>query len=253
MDYSVLTYNIGGYEILHEIKEKSDRAEYIYVTDDKTITSSTWTMVYVDNPHPEDNFDLCYKIRFNPFDYVHTDVVVRIDGSMGINRSLDPIVDFFNNGFDMAVCIHPTRANLYDEYIAWITQRGYDPRQAEWVLNFLQGMEGYNVKKDIGLYQYNFMIQRRNKLNMALNSMTLSFLRYLAPEGKEIERVDQTVGSFVINKYFPMMKIMPVDQSLFDGRYFTWYQHNSDNAMTCGAGTGKPMMLGHEITTMTFD
>lgn len=251
MDYSVLTYNIGGYEILHEIKEKSDRAEYLYITDDRSITSSTWTVVYVDNPHPEDNFDLCYDIRFNPFNYVHTDVVVRVDGSMGINKSLDPIVDFYNNGFDLCLCIHPTRANLYDEYLAWVRQRGYDVHQAERILNFIQGMEGYDVRKDFGLYQYNFMIQRRNKVNHDLNAMTLTLLKYLAPEGKEIERVDQTIGSFIINKYFPKMSILPVDQTLFNGGYFTWYQHHSDNAMSCG-NSRPPVLRGEEITTMTF-
>lgn len=252
MDYSVLTYNIGGYEILHEIREKSDRAEYIYVTDDRSITSSTWTVVYVDNPHPEDNFNLCYQIRFNPWDYVHSDVVVRIDGSMGINKSLDPIVDFFNNGFDMVLGIHPTRANLYDEYVAWVQQRGYDPRQAERVLNFIQGMEGYDVKKDFGLYQYNFMVQRKNRKNLLLNAMTLDLLRYLAPEGREIERIDQTVGSFIINKYFSDMNILPVDQTLFDGGFFTWYLHNSDTAMTCNGKTRPPILCGREVTTMTF-
>ena len=35
--YSVLTYNVGGYEKIHEIKEKSPNAEYIYVTDDPTL------------------------------------------------------------------------------------------------------------------------------------------------------------------------------------------------------------------------
>lgn len=252
MDYSVLTYNIGGYEIIHEIEEKSDRAEYIYVTDDKTITSSTWTVVYVENEHPDDNFDLCYKIRFNPFDYVHTDVVVRIDGSMGINKNLDSIVDFFNNGFDLCVCIHPTRSNLYDEYVAWVQQRGYDVKQAERILSFIQYMEGYDVKKNSGLYQYNFMIQRKNAKNLNLNRMTLDLLYYLAPEGKEIERVDQTVGSFVLNKYFSDMKVLPVDHRLFDKSYFTWYAHGSNTPLNCGYESSTPYMFGEEITTMTF-
>lgn len=253
MDYSVLTYNIGGYEIIHEIKEKSDRAEYIYVTDDRSITSSTWTVVYVDNPHPEDNFDLCYQIRFNPFDYVHTDTVMRIDGSMGINRNLDEIVDFFNDcNFDMAVCIHPTRANLYDEYLAWVNQRNYPVKQAEKALNFIQYMEGYDVKKDTGLYQYNFMIQRKNHKNLCLNALTLSFLKYLAAEDKEIERVDQTIGSFVINKYFSDMNILPVGQDLFDGKFFTWYAHGSNTPLVMGGNYRPPILLGNEVTTVTF-
>jgi len=253
MDYSVLTFLIGDYEVVHEIQEKSDRAEYILVTDNRSITSSTWDVVYVDNPHPEDNFDLCFHIRYNPFDYVHTDTVVKIDGSMGVNRSLDTIVDFFVDcNFDMAVCIHPTRANLYDEYVAWVQQRNYPVKQAEKVLNFIQFGEGYDVKKDSGLYQYNFMIQRKNRKNLDLNRLTHALCKYLAPEDKQIDRLDQTIGSFVINKYFPDMNILPIGQDLFDGGFFTWYAHGSNIPLTCGGGQRPPILLGKEVTTVTF-
>lgn len=33
--YSILTYNIGGYEVLHEVENPSENCEYVYVTDDK--------------------------------------------------------------------------------------------------------------------------------------------------------------------------------------------------------------------------
>ena len=252
MDYSVLTFLIGDYEVVHEIQEKSERAEYILVTDNRSLTSSTWNVVYVENPHPDDNFDLCFDIRYNPWRYVHTDIVVKIDGSMGINKSLDEIVDFFNNGFDLCVCIHPTRANLYEEYVAWVQQRGYDIKQAEKALSFFQYAEGYDVKKDYGLYQYNFMIQRKTRQNLLLNAMTLNLARYLAPADKHIDRLDQTIGSFVINKYFSDMKILPVDQTLFDGKFFTWYKHGSNIAMSCGGGMRPPVLLGNEVTTLTF-
>lgn len=248
--YSVLTYNIGGYEVLHEINEKSENAEYIYVTDDRTITSSTWNVVYVDNPHPEDNFDLCYQIRFNPFDYVNTDLVVRIDGSIQINGSLDYIVDFFRKGdYDIALCIHPTRADLYSEYVAWVQQRNYPLEQANKVLNFLVGMEGYDVQNYKGLYQYNFMIQKNDKFNNCLNEMTLAYLRYLAPNDKYIERIDQTIGSFVINKYFIQSKVLPVSQSLFlESKYFTWMAHGSNTPLKGGnANYSQPYLFNKPI------
>ena len=40
--YSVLTYIIGDYEIVHEVKEKSPNAEYILVTDNPNIKSDTF-------------------------------------------------------------------------------------------------------------------------------------------------------------------------------------------------------------------
>ena len=253
MDYSVLTFNIGGYEVLHEIEVKSDRAEYIYVTDDRSITSSTWNVVYVDNPNPEDNFDLCFKVRYNPFDYVNTDVVIKIDGSMGVSGNLDYLVDYFNKeNYDICLEMHPTRMNLYDEYLAWVRQRNYPIEQANKVLSFIQGFEGYDVKKNVGLYQYNFMIQRKNKHNLDLNEMTHSLCKYLAPEGKEIDRLDQTIGSFVINKYFNKLKVLPVSQNVaLSGTYFKWYGHNSDKQMVAGENEYcQPYLFGEPINTI---
>ena len=249
-NYSVLTFNVGGYEVLHEVQEPSENAEYIYVTTDRTITSSTWTVVYVDNPHPEDNFDLCFDIRYNPFRYCHTDTVIKIDGSIQINGSLDYLIDFFNDGgYDIALCIHPTRSTLLQEYKAWVNQRGYPVEQANKVLNFLVGMEGYDVQNYKGLYQYNFMIQRNDKLNNRLNEMTLAYCRYLAPEDKFIDRLDQTIGSFIINKYFNKMKVLPVSQDMFiQSKYFTWMAHGTNNPLIGGtANCEQPYLFNQPV------
>ena len=227
--YSVLSYDIGNYEILKEVKYKSPNAEYLYITDDRSLTSSTWEMVYVDNPHPEDNFDLCYDIRFNPFKYAHTDIVLRIDGSMQVIGNTDELIDKFNEGgYDICLCIHPVRNTLLEEYRCWCACRGYKPEQANKILSFMANYEGYDVKNYKGLYQYNFMIQRKNKINFDLNSFTLSLLKYLAEDGKQIERLDQTVGSFVINKYFQNLNVMAVDNRIGYSKYFAWYAHNSN-------------------------
>ena len=112
--------------------------------------------------------------------------------------------------------------------------------------------EGYDVKKNIGLYQYNFMIQRKNKVNLDLNRMTLSLCKYLAPEGKEIDRLDQTIGSFVINKYFNKLKVLPVSQGVaISGKYFKWYAHNSNKQLYSGNYEYcQPFLFGEPINTV---
>lgn len=251
--YSILTFNIGGYEKLHEIEYYDEDVEYVYATDDRSITSSTWNVVYVENLYPNDNFNLCFDIRYNPFDYVTSDVVIKIDGSMGVSGNLDYLIDFFNKGnYDICLELHPTRQNLYDEYVAWVQQRNYPVEQANKVLSFILQAEGYDVRKDYGLYQYNFMIQRRNKVNLDLNRMTLSLCKYLAPEGNEIDRLDQTIGSFVINKYFNRMKVLPVSQRIaISGKYFKWFAHGSDRQLSGGDGAYcQPYLFGEPINTM---
>lgn len=236
-DYTVITYNFGNYEIMHNIKQDvyeatKDRVEYLYITDNKELTSTTWTMIYVE-PYDGDVFVPCYKVRFNVFDYAHSDIVIRIDGSMEIIRDLQPIVDCFNEGnYDMAVMIHPTRSTQYEEYLAWVNQRGLKVESANFVLHTMAN-NGYDVMNYKGLYQFNFMIHRRNDFNLKFMEVTYDTLVKLAIDGEEIHRVDQTVGSFVLNKFFSNKKIMPVGQYICNGLFFNWYKHNSDIVMNC--------------------
>lgn len=223
--YSILTYIIGDYEVVHEVKDKRPDVEYVLVTDNKDLTSSTWNVVIVDNPYPQDPFWLCYQIRFNPFRYVHSDIVIRIDGSMGIANT-DPLIDEFNKGnYDIALVPHPHRNNCADEYDTWVRTRKYSRTQANRVLNAIAEM-GWDVRKDKGLYAYGFVVQRNNEVNNAINARTLQLLLDLAEEGKMVERVDQVIASVVINQ-FDLRPMMLRNNAVF-GRIATLYSHKTN-------------------------
>lgn len=235
MKYTVLTFNIGGYEVLHEIPQDAinPEIEYIYVTDDHSITSSTWNVVY-DDSLTGDTFDKCFQIRYNPFRYAHTGVCMKIDGSMAVRRDLMPLFKFFDDGgYDCAMMIHPTRNLMYDEYEAWVKFRGYPVEQANRSLIFM-AQNGYDVKGYKGLFQFNFMIQRNNEAVNRLNAETYKVLKMNAPEGSTIDRLDQTIGTFVINTHYLKLNILPIGQYLCfssnDG-YFRWCQHGTDDEM----------------------
>lgn len=253
--YSVLTYNIGGYEKLHELNFKDDDVEYVYVTDDHTITSNTWNVVYVDDL-TGDNFDKCFQIRYNPFNYVHTDIVMKIDGSMTINKSLLPFFQYFEDkGYDMAVKMHPTRDNMYDEYVAWVQQRNYPLDQANKCLKFMGMLEGYDVKQWKGLAEFNLMIQRNVRWVNDFNRMTYSTIKYLSPDDATIDRLDQTIGSFILQKYFRELKdkVMVISHLCcmrdWEGKLntFTWYRHNSDMEMNGAFGCPNPFFFNERV------
>lgn len=255
-DYTVITYNFGNYEIMHNIKQDvyeatKDRVEYLYITDNKELTSTTWTMVYVE-PYEGDVFVPCYKVRFNVFDYVHSDIVIRIDGSMEIIKDLQPLVDRFNEGnYDLAVIIHPTRNTMYSEYLCWVNQRGMKPESANKVLSFMAS-NNYDVMNYKGLYQFNFMIHRKNEANLNFMKETYEVLKFLAIDGEEIHRCDQTVGSFVLNTHYPDMKIMPVGQYIAFNHYFKWKMHHSDVDMTYDSRYDCTPYMNNKPTTIWF-
>lgn len=227
MRYTVLTYIFNGYENVHEIGVKDPDAEYILVTDDKSLKSQTWKVVhdYVgDRCTP---FEKCYEVRFHPFRYASTGTVVRIDGSIRVKQSLAPVVDAFEaGGYDRCLMIHPTRNTIPEEYDMWVKTRKYPREQADRCLAWMESFQGYN-RSYKGLYQGGFEIVRNIPINRRLNELTFDALKLLGNDGK-IERLDQTVFSFLANRYFQDLKVMPVSEEIITrSKYMQLYMHKS--------------------------
>jgi len=249
--YSILTYIVGDYEIVHEIENPKSNVEYVLVTDNPNLSSKTWTIKLVSNPYPDDPFYLCYQIRFHPFDYVSSNIVMRIDGSMSVVGDTDILINKFIEGnYDACVMIHPGRNNMLDEYQTWCDVRDYNPQQANKILAFMAQVYNYDAKFYKGLYQYNFMIQRNNDMNNNWNELTLTTLKYLAENNKQVERVDQTIGSMILNKYFSDKNIMPVSESICNGMIFVWYSHGTDKQMDVAKNTIQPYLFNKPIITL---
>ena len=115
--YSVLTYIFGDYDNVKEVLDPQDDVEYICVTDNKKMSSKTWKMVYDKTLDGLSIFEKCYTVRFNLFNYVSTDICIRLDGSLEVCKSLDPFIEKFNKGnYEIALMPH-SRFNLLEEYI----------------------------------------------------------------------------------------------------------------------------------------
>ena len=221
--YSILTYIINNYEIVREVKQADPEAEYSLVTDNQHLTSATWHVIYDEDLEGLSVFDKCYAIRFNCFKYCTTDICVRIDANIGLKLSIKPLIDIFEEGdYDACLMPHPHRDNFCDEYEAWIEQRGYDRVQAERCLKYMQE-RGYDFKYK-GLFQCGFAIQRRGELTDKIDKMVFSMLKELGVNGV-IERNDQIPFSFVVNKYFSNLKVLPISSQILCSPYMQLYLH----------------------------
>lgn len=227
--FSVLCLNLKNYDNFFDLDKSTINplAEYIYITDNKSITSNTWTIKYVDLNENDDLWDFCYDVRFNPFNYVNSDVLLRIDASIRINSDITPMINTFNEGkYDAGVLIHQKRQTLYDEYIAWVNTRNYPIEQAWKCMSFLSN-ENYDVFNYKGLYAETIVLMKNSKFTKDWNRMSYTFLKLLSDNENTIERLNQAISSFVLNKYFNDKKILPLDSDmLLANNHLAWYGHN---------------------------
>lgn len=227
--YSVLTYNFGKYEQLYEIPQNAidSEIEYVYVTDDDSLKSDTWKIVYVDYLKG-DAFDKSLQIRYNPFKYVSTDIVLKIDGSVGIINNVKPLFEIFEKyGYDAAVMPHFLRNTITDEYDVWVGGRDYPREQANKCIDFIKRL-GYDLNYK-GLYETSISIQKRDSFNITCNQLTYAFSKILATSPNTIERIDQILYSVVLNHFYSDKNILPLSHDIFchkeSNKYFKHYAH----------------------------
>ena len=230
--YSVLSFIVNNYEAVKEIEELDPEAEYILVTDDPNLTSSTWQVIY-DNTLEGTPFDKCLSISYNSFNYCSTDICIRIDGSIQIKHSLKPLIDkFLEKDYDICLMPHPNRETFNDEYDAWISMRGYNPSQADKCLEYYKN-HNYDLNYK-GLLQTGLSIVKNTKLNKQIDQETLSLLKELG-EDDTLERIDQIVYSYILNTRYSNLKVLPVSEQILRSYYMQIYFHGDTKLQNLNA------------------
>ena len=162
-------------------------------------------------------------------------MLVRVDGSIEIRQSLKPIVDEFERGkYDRCVMMHPYRNTMEIEYREWVRTRNYPAAQAAKCMKAMERF-GFDLQTE-GMIQGCFEIVRNDQINRDVNDMIFGIM-CLVGTGK-MERLDQTFTTFVIERFFPKIKLMAVEEPLVtDGRLMQWHWHHSNENIY----TGKPI------------
>lgn len=220
-------YNFGNYELFREPEELDTECEYLYITDNEELKSNKWKIIIDHELDGLSVFDKCYRVRFNLFKYATTPICFYLDGSFQIKKSLRKFYEaFVNSNADLGLCVHPYRDNVLDEYNVWIKNRNYQISQFNKCMTMFK-VAGYDPKYK-GLYQGGLRICKNTELNKNIDEMVFAFMKKLGADGK-IERLDQTIYSFVLNNFFENeVKIFPFAQQVFQGDYIDWKIHNTN-------------------------
>ena len=160
--YCVVSLIFNNYEILREVNKKSDNCDYLLFTDNKQLTSETWTVHYLQEFDTEEltGIQKTYKFKYSLFNYIPNveqySYIIRLDHSINIYEPLDYIIGYLDkNNYDILCSIHPHRTNFSEEYDCWIDSRNLDPIYKEKFLNYC------NVD-DIGLVECTAMVYKNS-------------------------------------------------------------------------------------------
>ena len=243
-------YNFNDYEVMREPEEVDPECEYVYVTDNPAFKEQTkvWKVIVDEDLKNLSPFDKCYAVRFNLFKYATAPVCIYVDGSIQIHKSLRKFYDdFMASGADVGLNIHPNRHNLPEEYTEWVRCRQYPVDQANKCLHAFAVM-GYDFNYK-SLYQGTCRICKNTDLNNHIDTATLDLLKMLGSNGC-IERLDQTVYTFIVNKLFNDIKIFPFSQQVFQSKYMTWNVHRTKTPILWNPENDKMKYVQNELKSL---
>ena len=219
--------NFNNYEMLREIPDSAvnDEIEYIYVTDNDKLKSKHWKIVVDHDLDYLSPFDKCYSVRFNLFKYTDAETVLYADGSIQILNDVMPYFKKFEeSNNELGIMVHPERNTIYSEYMKWIEIRNYPKYTAMKCLAEME-LNGYDVKNYKGLYQGGLRFIKRTDRNIKLDTTCFNLLKKLGENGK-IERLDQTIYSYLLNTEFLDISCFVFSDSFIFSKIMNIQGHN---------------------------
>lgn len=166
--YCVITAIFNNYEVVREPEVIDDNCDYYLFTDNKNLYSKVYKVYYIPSLDTDKLIGIqktlyfkwnCYKFIPNLDEYEY---VVRIDGSIQIVGSLQPIINYLHKGkYDISIGVHPDRTNMYEEYVAWQAYRKLDAKYTTLFVRFINTYNHLNFKE--GLCETTIQIYKNTK------------------------------------------------------------------------------------------
>jgi len=229
--YSILTYIFGNYEFVREPLEIDDDCEYILVTDNKKLTSKKWKIIYLSKDFIDYTpISKTFYVRYHPFEFVNTNYVLLLDGSMHIKKSLHKLFnDFQNNDYDCALGSYPLPIKNIDElYTYWIKYRNYNNIQAS------KNRAFYNALH-IGIpkiyHETGYMLFKKNTICLNfLNTVFLS-INKISESYNNLDRLDQPILNGILYGIYNNLKVLTLSRELIQSDYIQYYLHNTNKKL----------------------
>lgn len=227
--YAVITFLFNDYDLLREPLYVDDNADYYCLTDDSTLTSKTWTCVYLEKL--DSNLLLgtekTYIAKYSFYKYIPNsyDYFITIDASIEIANNLSPIIDMMDKeNNDIGLSMHNYRSTWNDEYNVWISQHRVDKKYFD-IFSEYAISKGYNPSSKTGLIECTMKIYKNTKNVIDFISDVYDVLK----ETNDFkDKNDQCYFTLVLSKHIDRMNPLFFCRQLYaNSKYFNLYYHKT--------------------------
>lgn len=212
----VYTCITGNYDTLKKLDYPDKNFDYICFTNNKSITSDFWKMVYISEDL--DNLTLARKIKILGHDVLKKyDVTIWLDGAMQLRKPLSKFIKDCCDleQYDMVGFKHRERDCIYDEMDACVY---YFKESEENVSKLTSFLEKEKYPRHNGLIESTVLVRKNNSDISKLMELWYEIL-------SKYTRRDQLSFNYCLWKR--PVKIQMLEMNVFDNDYLVHHGHNS--------------------------
>ncbi|MGB8212640.1 MAG: glycosyltransferase domain-containing protein [Anaerolineales bacterium] len=215
-NYCVYTVLIGDYEQLNEQPiQKDSRIDFFCFTDNRSLVSETWKIIYIDPIFPMDSVRSSRLVKICPHRFLKAyDESLYIDNSMVLKQTPEEIYsELMQDGnTDLVVLNHNYRETVLDEFAA-VIQLQYDNLNT-----ILEQLNAYSLicpdvlaEKPI---QSGFLFRKHNDANVieTMENWLAQVFRY--------SRRDQLSVNYSLRK--SNLRVRKIECDVFNSKYFQY-------------------------------
>lgn len=234
--YSVITAIFDGYEVVREVQNPRDDVEYVLVTDDPTLISSTWKVKYVDSFFDGmSGYAKAFYVKYHPFEFIESDTFIWVDGSIQIKNDFTDIImiPFINSNYEIFELTNMVTNNGKWEAGRWNDNgfHGFDKHQYDEIIKLFHNeewLDEFQVQTTI------YGGKNTRLLNM-VNDRTWDIMRRNPGEDKDISILYMPQRGMILSKYiWNTHKVYFIGSGILFSEYFDYCYHKTNISQQAG-------------------
>jgi len=223
MDNHICVYTCitGDYDLLHEIDNPEDGIDYYCFTNNHTIKSKTWKVIYITNDNLSDH-QLSRQIKMLGHPILKKyDISLWMDASVIWDEKISLFIQNYLGEASFAAFKHSMRNNVMDEARECIRIRKDNPDNIKKAVNFLSSE---SFPDNVGLHEMTVFIKRHNDCSVQKAMKLWSTLN------KQYSKRDQLTFDYVIWK--TKLSISTIELNVWNNEYFHTTHHNNKKSFS---------------------